>query len=48
MKNHYKDFNIYLKGLQNRENSKILEYKTPIVSPEKTAGFLINLTNEIK
>ena len=38
----------YLKGLQNRENARILEYKAPIVSPEKTADFLINLTNEIK
>ena len=38
----------YLKGLQNRENSRILEYNTPIVDPEQTADFLINLTNEIK
>ena len=33
----------YLKGLQKRENSKILEFETLTVNPEETAGFLINL-----
>jgi tRNA 2-selenouridine synthase len=33
----------YLKGLQKRQNSKILEFKTTTVNPEETAGFLINL-----
>lgn len=33
----------YLKGLQKRENSNILEFKTPTVNPEETADFLINL-----
>ena len=35
----------YLKGLQKREVSKILEFKIPTVNPEETAGFLINLLN---
>jgi tRNA 2-selenouridine synthase len=35
----------YLKGLQNREESAILEFKIPTVNPEETAGFLINLLN---
>ena len=33
----------YLKGLQKRENSKILEFKIPTVNSEETAKFLINL-----
>ena len=37
----------YLKGLQNRVNASVQEYKTPEVSPEKTADFLINLLNSI-
>lgn len=35
----------YLKGLQKRENSKILAFKIPNINPEKTADFLINLLN---
>ena len=35
----------YLKGLQQREVSRILEFKIPTVNPEETAGFLINLLN---
>jgi tRNA 2-selenouridine synthase len=35
----------YLQGLQKRKNSSILEFKTPTVNPEETAGFLINLLN---
>jgi len=35
----------YLKGLQKRENSKILKFKIPTVNPEETANFLINLFN---
>ena len=35
----------YLNGLQKRQNSRILEFKTPTVNPEETAGFLINLLN---
>lgn len=35
----------YLKGLQKRANSGILEFKTPKVNPVKTADFLINLLN---
>ena len=35
----------YLNGLQKRQNSGILEFKTPTVNPEETAGFLINLLN---
>ena len=35
----------YLKGLQKRQNSEILEFKTPTVNPEETAVFLINLLN---
>lgn len=33
----------YLKGLQKRENSNILEFKISSVNPEETANFLINL-----
>lgn len=33
----------YLKGLQKRQNSSILEFKIPTVNPEETADFLINL-----
>jgi tRNA 2-selenouridine synthase len=35
----------YVKGLQKREVSKILDFKIPVVNPEQTAGFLINLLN---
>ena len=35
----------YLKGLQKRQNSGILEFITPTVNPEETADFLINLLN---
>ena len=35
----------YLKGLQKRQNSGILEFITPSVNPEETADFLINLLN---
>jgi tRNA 2-selenouridine synthase len=35
----------YLKGLQKRQDSRVLEFKTPTVNPEETAGFLINLLN---
>ncbi|MFT5964326.1 MAG: tRNA 2-selenouridine synthase [Flavobacterium sp.] len=35
----------YLKGLQKRANSKILEFKIPTVNPVETANFLINLLN---
>jgi tRNA 2-selenouridine synthase len=35
----------YLKGLQKRANSKILEFKIPSVNPVETANFLINLLN---
>ena len=35
----------YLKGLQKRQNSKILEFKTATVNPTETADFLINLLN---
>lgn len=33
----------YLKGLQKRQNSRILEFKIPTVNPEETADFLINI-----
>lgn len=35
----------YLRGLQKRENSKIFEFITPYINPEKTADFLITLLN---
>jgi tRNA 2-selenouridine synthase len=35
----------YLKGLQKRQNSRILEFKTPAVNPDETADFLLNLLN---
>ena len=50
-KNYYKVVEItlcyydkyYLKGLQKRQESGILEYKIPTVNPEETASFLINI-----
>ena len=52
-KNYYKVVEItllyydkyYLKGLQKREVSTILEFKIDTVNPEETAAFLINLIN---
>ena len=52
-KNYYKVVEIalqyydkcYLKGLQTRQESTILEFKIPAVTPEETADFLINLIN---
>lgn len=35
----------YLKGLQKRQNSGILEFTTLTVNPQETADFLINLLN---
>lgn len=35
----------YLKGLQKREGSTIIEYKIPTVNAEETAGFLIKKIN---
>ena len=35
----------YLKGLQKREASEILEFKIPTVNPSETADFLINMIN---
>lgn len=35
----------YLKGLQKREASEILEFKIPRVNPSETADFLINIIN---
>ncbi len=35
----------YLKGVQKRQNNRILEFETPTVNPEETAGFLINALN---
>ena len=53
-KNYYKVVEItlfyydkyYLKGLQKREESKVLELKTSTVNPKETADFLISLINE--
>ena len=35
----------YFKGLQKREDSKILEFKIATINPKETAKFLINLLN---